>query len=1144
MQAKQEEQRLAREAEQQRRTEEKFKNAVTTLQTTVAAAEKKATDAKASPHAKALVGSGGKTDLSASQLREHLTEMDKLIRGALSALASAKGQVAQQLTQIEKHEVTPQIKQLHTALTNMQQRCERSVESTKALEGQKNEKEVLIWSQLGESVLEECRAQVEDAEKKVEVVKDAAALLTSDLADHLQPEETLKATNETDEAVKRASMQLQSTQKMLQGKQKELTSCPKKVQEMLTQLLKKLTPMNSEVAQLRKTSSDASRKATQQLEAKKRKLAEAKKQKKLKRNTEWNKQLVEDLSIECITAQLALQMSSFAESEALVQKVQKTFNDYLKKPCLPNTKQALQNYQDSIQSLLDEVESKKRCVFKGEAELRVAAALQTYMASNNRKSGDIFRMLVRNGTELTQKGFQMFSKNALKQVGADQLAEAWARIDIPRPGGRGHLTQEEFLSMTDLYLEVLQPLAITENEEMTENEDEVVALSLPAGRHVKLLEVGKSLGSGDDVVRVKVQDCTDEDQSGWVTIFDQQLLCKPCLFYKCVKETVLTEGADLKGVKVVRRVKKDEVVRFLAPASKVCPGRVKVQTLADAKVGYITAVNMDTKQCYLAHEEIEEETEEKEKAEAIRVALGEEVEAQMSKNDEWYPAAVVSISDKGIVVSWEEDESENTVPASQIRTKGENPKSVEIVQLNSDLEQKIIDRCEQLMNKVAEAELPLKKPDTEKEDIPDVREFMETQEKNIYVACVKQQEFLEEVQTFLLNREVQNRVHKEVLTMIVSRINNVQRDLNERRLNLKTEIEETISEVDEEKAQKQQAIEEARQAELKAEREQKLVKAKDMVEAIVAEFQEIRTKADGVDYDAEKEPLKFIEQLRSSIEKAEKKLADTKKAIMESIEEMTDADFSTGDMKMQYMKFLGRLRKLNEEPVDVNDMLLKFMTLDREELLAQVAEVLGSKEKTLEELFASLSDGKEFVTREKLNSMFNTNQPLPDKMDLETFRLTLGDYRYAAHNCTLTSQCSIAKSTIIKNVEPFDVFCVLTPDSERDSATMSDRNKVQMKESGEIGWITCEQKDVKICRPLPSQYTIKAQTVLTDKPDLNQLKVIKRLKVGEKVTPVSLPHAWKQLIRVKGKCSDDTEGWFTVVDKQKKATFVDELSIE
>jgi len=128
-------------------------------------------------------------------------------------------------------------------------------------------------------------------------------------------------------------------------------------------------------------------------------------------------------------------------------------------------------------------------------------------------------------------------------------------------------------------------------------------------------------------------------------------------------------------------------------------------------------------------------------------------------------------------------------------------------------------------------------------------------------------------------------------------------------------------------------------------------------------------------------------------------------------------------------------------------------------------------------------------------------------------------------------------------VEPFDVFCVLTPEPERDSATMSERNKVQMKDSEEIGWITCEQKDVKICRKLPTQYTIKAQTVLTDKPDLNQLKVIKRLKVGEKVTPISLPHAWKQLIRVKGKCSDDTEGWFTV-DKQKKATFVDELTIE
>ena len=46
------------------------------------------------------------------------------------------------------------------------------------------------------------------------------------------------------------------------------------------------------------------------------------------------------------------------------------------------------------------------------------------------------------------------------------------------------------------------------------------------------------------------------------------------------------------------------------------------------------------------------------------------------------------------------------------------------------------------------------------------------------------------------------------------------------------------------------SIDEARQAELKAEREEKLAKAKVMIEAIVAEFQEIRTKAESVDYEA------------------------------------------------------------------------------------------------------------------------------------------------------------------------------------------------------------------------------------------------------------------------------------------------------
>jgi hypothetical protein len=86
----------------------------------------------------------------------------------------------------------------------------------------------------------------------------------------------------------------------------------------------------------------------------------------------------------------------------------------------------------------------------------------------------------------------------------------------------------------------------------------------------------------------------------------------------------------------------------------------------------------------------------------------------------------------------------------------------------------------------------------------------------------------------------------------------------------------------------------------------------------------------------------------------------------------------------------------------------------------------------------------------------------------------------------------------------------------------------------EAGWVTCTQKSVNFIEPLPKEYTIKFSTVVTDKPELAQLKVIKRLKVGDVVKPISLPRASKQLLRVHGRCADGTEGWFTVVDKQKK----------
>jgi len=72
-------------------------------------------------------------------------------------------------------------------------------------------------------------------------------------------------------------------------------------------------------------------------------------------------------------------------------------------------------------------------------------------------------------------------------------------------------------------------------------------------------------------------------------------------------------------------------------------------------------------------------------------------------------------------------------------------------------------------------------------------------------------------------------------------------------------------------------------------------------------------------------------------------------------------------------------------------------------------------------------------------------------------------------------------------------------------------------------------------------YTVKFGTVLTDKPELTQLKVIKRLKINDVIRPISLPVASTSLLRVKGRCADGVEGWFTLVDNNKKTCFVNEF---
>eukprot|EP00397_Hematodinium_sp_SG-2012_P001982 GEMP01001988.1.p1 GENE.GEMP01001988.1~~GEMP01001988.1.p1 ORF type:complete len:1340 (+),score=382.14 GEMP01001988.1:70-4089(+) len=1124
MEAKQlrlEDEKRKREADSRRKTEERLRVGVQQASISVTNAEKKFIAAKDNEHAKILFQSAIK-DISAVDMRRHSEEEGKLIRMALSSITGTKNSVEAKITELDAQPKSAFITSLQGQLTGFLSRCDRALENTKALEGQKSERELLLWSQLGENLLSASEKEVTDVEKAVETVKDAAALLTSDLAEHLSPEETLKATDETDNAVKHATTCLQTAHRNLQAKQKELASCPQKMQDRVAELMRKCTPWHQELNQLRKTSNDASRKAKTEVEQKKRKEEEMKKQRKIQRSADWNKQLVEDLSVECLNAQLAIQMGFPNEAETIVLALEQTYKDYVVKPALGKTISAIQSHEASVKELQAELENKKKVTFAGDVEMRMTAALVEYMTSNKRASGDVFRMLSRGSGFVSQKAFETFAPVSLKNVTTEMAAEAFKRVDVPRATPRGKLSQEEFQSLSEFYLQVESPVHMTESED----DDATSILELPEGRFVQLVACGTPMGESA-IVRAKVKDCESETV-GWVTIFDTMPICKTCLFYRVVKETVLTEGADMKGLKVVRRVRKDEILRLMAPPpSGTGMGRIKTQCMLDNKLGYITMCSSEQK--YLEPEHLTSDDDSSGvNNKGVRVTFGEAVDVQ-SKDMQWYPASLVAAEGDKITIAWE-DESEAVVPLSKIRTRGENPLPIVLPPPVPELEQKIIDRSEQLISKVEVPEVNFKN-----ESVEDIA----AKEDQIAETCATMQVYLTDVQKFLLQREIQMRVHGEVLSMILSRVNNVQRTLNSRRLNLRMQIEQAVHDARLAEEERLLELEARKEAERVAERERSLEKARELVDEVSALFTDIRTKSD-TDLSEEANPAKFLSDLQEQHELALKKQQTILEYLAEELAKMSHSDFTTGDMKLQFMKHQSRLRKLSENSADLGELKEQFFRKERDALVEEVAAYLESKGMTEVELFEQL-EVDDVVTKDRFLALFQTNLPFDEALDIESFRMLVGNYWYALREVTLTSELCVTKSRMVRNVSAFDIFRAIGA-PELDESTRTYRIRV-MYENNDVGWISQQQGSIFYCKPLPKTYTIKIGTVVTDKPELTQLKVIKRLKVGDVVKPISLPKISKLLLRVKGRCHDGTEGWFTLVDNMKKTSFVNEFDL-
>lgn len=111
------------------------------------------------------------------------------------------------------------------------------------------------------------------------------------------------------------------------------------------------------------------------------------------------------------------------------------------------------------------------------------------------------------------------------------------------------------------------------------------------------------------------------------------------------------------------------------------------------------------------------------------------------------------------------------------------------------------------------------------------------------------------------------------------------------------------------------------------------------------------------------------------------------------------------------------------------------------------------------------------------------------------------------------------KGDTIISVEPHTLVEIVKEDPDED---------VQVRSFGE-GKLVEGTISAKRIQPLGLKYDVLKDTVLTNRVELTQLKVLSRLKKGERVLAVSLPTRSSKLLRMRAKLEDGTVGWLSMV---------------
>jgi len=418
---------------------------------------------------------------------------------------------------------------------------------------------------------------VTEVEKQVEKTKDAAVLFTCEMAEHIKPEEAVEAKEKTDVEAKPATESVKKAKELMFNKDKELKGFPaaevSAIRESVKPLNARLLASEKELNTVKGQAMAAWRKANVTLQKKKREEEAEIARVERERVANWNKELagycfqIDIVSEDFLKAAIDEEVNedTLKETESkllgLKNELQKRHDS---KDCSPPSKhqviiflRKIDGRLNKIKQLLKEQKNKDQDKVRRMA-VEIATAARTlqgetsdadFIAEHTAKTNkmDLFKFekfVKAVGVDVERSASLLF-KEACKFVSTETTV----------------LDKDAFiLHVVNAYHTVAKPTAIT--KELAVSSEKVGTLE--ANSVVQVIE-GPTEVEGAirvKIIRAKKDGTTDE---GFATLRSgpTENLVRYSPHYTVMNETVLTDTFDLKGFKVVRRIKADEKFRAI-----------------------------------------------------------------------------------------------------------------------------------------------------------------------------------------------------------------------------------------------------------------------------------------------------------------------------------------------------------------------------------------------------------------------------------------------------------------------------------------------------------------------------------------------------------------------------------------------------